>query len=118
MKWATETLERLKAGASPSTLIDPETKRPIQPGPAFVTVAKPTAEPAPAPAAPADPAPAAAAAGRLGDPQAVPLPPDCPDDIREALAIARATFFQMKEAGTLPKPPQPGASASPAPPAA
>jgi hypothetical protein len=114
MKWATETLERLKAGAPPSTLIDPETKRPIEPGPAFVTVTKPAAEPAPA--APADPAPAPA--GRPLDPRDVPLPEDCPDDIREALAVARATFFQMKEAGTLPKPPQRGASASPAPPAA
>jgi hypothetical protein len=106
LKWATATLDKLKAGVPAASLIDPETKRPIEPGPPIVAVARPA--PAPSPVTPADPAPAAASAvpastsPRKVDVRDTPELADCSQEDRAIIASVRAEYRQRQAAGELP----------------
>jgi hypothetical protein len=103
LKWAEATFDKLRRGASPSSLIDPETNRPIQPAP------PPTAAPHAAPknGATAPPEPTSAADQPVPKPPS--FPPGCPPDGRAMLGLVWATLQEFKEAGKLPIVPPTGA---------
>jgi hypothetical protein len=111
LRWATETLDKLRAGVPAESLIDPETGAPIRPGPM-------PAPRAPARKAGASPSAATAAAPRRAQgPQPADVLPTMPQhwprDVREALTLLGVTIISERQdrPATTP-PPAPG----PAPP--
>ena len=93
-RWALETFEKIRSGVDPATILDPDTKAPIQPD-ASTTIPEPPPQPEPAAAEPpppeATPAPPEA---QTESPQR-PLPKDCPDDDAETLQIAAFVIREL-----------------------
>ena len=81
LAWALSTFERLRQGAAPSSVIDPETRQPL----AAEAEAVPAPAPAPARPAPPPPPPPPRAPSR---PPLPPLPVGCVGEDREMLLLA------------------------------
>ncbi len=107
-RWALKVFEMIRKGVDPATIIDPETKAPIQPD-VSTTIPDPPPQRQPDPPAAATPPPAEAQAG---SPQP-PLPEDCQGDDAETFRIAA---FLIGEQFGAPSSAQPRADAGPAPP--
>ena len=108
--WALNTLDMLRQGADPATLIDPDTGKPVTPG-ARPTAVKPRTRTAPvaAPPAPADPDPEPDQPGpeSAAPSEAMPvLPEGLPDDVRDMLLVAAGTIVAARAT-------QPAAAAGP-----
>jgi hypothetical protein len=112
MAWATDALERLKAGAAPETVIDPETGRPVGAGEAAEAPETPPLSPrervpegrvrAAAPPRPESPPPPLETESRPDDPPAPPgdgplppLPPELTPEDREMLLIFGESIRRM-----------------------
>ena len=89
--WALETLQMLKRGADPSSIIDYETGKPVAAGPPPSAVpdrSSSTSTPPPPPPPPPPPAPPAPPSPPLR-----PLPPGCPDELKDMLLVAAGTIL-------------------------
>jgi hypothetical protein len=106
--WALETLQMLRKGADPATLIDPDTGKPIAPGPRPTVVReKAPAAPAPPPPTPGTaPAPATAQAPPEAPaaPTAHPLPDGLSTEAREMFLVAAGTVMVETSSKTAPSP--------------
>ena len=80
LKWAIDTLEKVRKGVDPSSLIDPETRKPLAPV-AEAAAAEPAPAPAPEPPAPPPPPPPAR-------PPLPPLPEGCEAESQEMMLVA------------------------------
>ena len=86
VKWALQTIGELRAGVDPATIIDPETKKPINPG-AHASPhrgsgrSRSTQEPTPPPAEPA-----AAAAPKS------PFPDGCPEELKQIFLLVGEAY--------------------------
>jgi hypothetical protein len=107
-RWALEVFEKLRSGVDPATIIDPDTKAPIQPD-ASTTVPRPEPEPDPEPPAPPE--------AQTESPQR-PLPKDCPGADAETLQIAAFAIRELfSTPGTAqPRADEPAAGRGPVPP--
>jgi hypothetical protein len=100
--WLMTTFEKLRAGTDPATLIDPDTGKPVAPGPQPCPVKKP-APPAPEPPPPppppdsepeAEPEPEVPVAGP--EPSMPPLSEGISAELREVLRVATGSILGPK----------------------
>jgi hypothetical protein len=108
-KWAWDVLGQLRRGVDPATIIDPETRRPIQAGaqPSPAQEAPPQAPPPPPPppppqeSTPTEPAPPT--------PISMPAIPDgCPDEVKQMfLLLGEAYLRRTRSSGEAPEEPGP-----------
>jgi hypothetical protein len=104
--WAQETLRNLRAGVSPATIIDPDTRRPLQEAAAPAAQEQPQPQPTSAPPA-ADSDPPSA----LPPEDPIPLPNNVSGADEEMLLLMGATLRSLFRQGLL-KPPGGGPSQS------
>jgi hypothetical protein len=110
--WAWSVLGQVRRGVDPSTIIDPETKRPINP--------RASAPPAPEPAPPAPPPPTSPPAEAPSSPtfQMPPIPEGCPEDVKEIFLLLGAAFQGARKRTDDETPPSDEPSGEPGPPSA
>jgi hypothetical protein len=90
-----ETLQMLRKGADPATLIDPDTGKPVVPGP------RPTAVREKAPAAAAPPPPEPARSSAPSPTSSIPtLPEGISVDAKEMILVAAGSFLSEKTASS------------------
>jgi hypothetical protein len=97
-RWAQETIEKLRQGVDPSTIIDPDTKAPIKPDTSTAPVSEPEPEPAAAESPPPPPSPPPATPTspevQTESPQR-PLPKVGSEDDAEMLLIAAEVVGEL-----------------------
>jgi len=87
--WALETLLMLQNGADASTLIDPDSKKPVAAGPPPSAVPDPS-PPAPPPQPQPSPQPTPASPP---SPSLPPLPAGCPNEVKDMLLVAAGAIL-------------------------
>jgi hypothetical protein len=92
LSWAWGALTMLQNGVDPATIIDPDTKRPVAPGPHASPAPEPTRAAAPPPPAPAPP-PAEASPPVPSIPT---LPEGCSAEAKEMWLIAAGAVLSKK----------------------
>jgi hypothetical protein len=86
--WALETLQTLRKGADPATLIDPDRGKPIAPGPRPTAVREKATAAATSPPPEPEPAPSPSPA-----PSVPPLPEGISVDAKEMILVAAGSFL-------------------------
>jgi hypothetical protein len=119
LNWSIQTFNDVRRGVAPATIIDPATKKPLQPEPEPAAPAPASAPPPPS-SSPPPPAGAAAAPSAsaapcdqpLGEPDTgedpIPLPEGVTGEDREMLILMGTTLRSLFRAGVLKPPPLPG----------
>jgi len=90
VKWALQTLADVRAGVDPATIIDNETRRPINPqDPASPAQEAAPADPPAPPSPPAEPSPSAA--------QKSPFPEGLPEELKQIFLLVGEAYARKPE---------------------
>jgi hypothetical protein len=105
LTWAVDTFRSLRAGVAPATIIDPETRRPLQAAAPTAAAAQEQSQPSPQPvSAPSPPAADSGPPPALPPEDPIPLPDNIAGEDKDMLLLMGATLRSLFRQGLL-KPP-------------